>query len=199
MHDADQNECAGEFLGRTDGSNDRSFSAARGGGKGEWDSNSGVTFHMPPTHAEMTAYKKAPAGTTVEVVADGAMPVDEFKRIEVGLDQPGTTTNPVKMVAVTYIYHAQAGMTIYEKAPVGTTVEVADGTMLPIDGFGTVEVDLDQPGTTSKPVKMVVVTYVPGLSWNLLPTCKGVEQWGKPFVYYKTKYVLRFPGKKSLV
>ena len=33
-----------------------------------------------------------------------------------------------------------------------TTVEVADGTILPVDGFETVEVDLDQPGTTTKPV-----------------------------------------------
>ena len=46
--------------------------------------------------------------------------------------------------------HTQAGMIVYKKTPAGTTVEVADGTILPVDGFGTVEVDLDrrvlQPG-----------------------------------------------------
>ena len=43
----------------------------------------------------------------------------------------------------------QGGMTTYKKAPAGTIAEVADGTILPVDGFGTVEVDLDQPGTTT--------------------------------------------------
>ena len=38
--------------------------------------------------------------------------------------------------------HTQTGMTAYKKAPVVTTVEIADGTNLPGDGFGTVEVDL---------------------------------------------------------
>ena len=38
--------------------------------------------------------------------------------------------------------HTQAGMTAYRKTPTGTAVEVADGTILPVDGFGTVEVDL---------------------------------------------------------
>ena len=82
--------------------------------------------------------------------------------------------------------HTQAGMTACKKAPGGTTVEVSDGSIFPVDGFGTVEVDLDQPGTTIKPVKMVSVTCVPGLSRNLLSTRKAVEQWGKLHVYYKT-------------
>ena len=67
-------------------------------------------------------------------------------------------------------------MTAYKKASAGTTVEVADGTTLPVDGFETIEVDLDQPGTTTKPVKLVAVTYVPGLSRALLSTRKAVEQ-----------------------
>ena len=45
-----------------------------------------------------------------------------------------------------------------------------------VDGFGTIEVDLDQPGTTTKSVKMVAVAYVPGLAQNLLSTRKAVEQ-----------------------
>ena len=64
-----------------------------------------------------------------------------------------------------------------------TTVEVADGIILPVDGFRTVEVNLDQPGTTRKPVKMVSVAYVPGVLRNLLSTRKAVEQWGKALVY----------------
>ena len=95
--------------------------------------------------------------------------------------------------------HTRAGKTAYKKAPAGTTVEVADGTILQVDGFAPVEVDLDQPGTMTKPVKMVAVAYVPGLSRNLLSTRKVVEQWGKPLVYYKTKAVLGFPGEESFV
>ena len=116
--------------------------AARGDGKEEWDSDFGVSFHMYYTQTRMTAYKKAPAGTTVEV---------------------------------------------------------ANGTILLVDEFGIVEVDLDQPGTTTKPVKMVSLAYVSGLSRNLLSTRRAVEQWGKPLVYYKTKAVLGFPGEESLV
>ena len=79
-----------------------------------------------------------------------------------------------------------------------TTVEVAGGTILPIDGFRTVEVDLDQPDTTTKPMKMVPFGYVSGLSRNLLSTRKAVKQWGKPLVYDETKAVLGFPGEESL-
>ena len=97
-----------------------------------------------------------------------------------------------------HMSHTRAGMTADKKTPAGTTFEVADGTILPVDGFGTVGVDLDQPGTTTKPVKMVAVAYVPGLSRNLLSTRKAVEQWGKPLVYHKTKAVLGF-ARESLV
>ena len=97
-----------------------------------------------------------------------------------------------------HMSHTQTGMNAYNQAPVGTTVEVAGGTVLPVDGFGTVEVDLDQPGTTTKPVKMVSVTYVPGRSQNLLSTRKAMEQWGKQLVYYKTKAILEFPGEVRL-
>ena len=88
--------------------------------------------------------------------------------------------------------HTRSGLTAYKKASRGMTVKVADGTILPRDGFGTIEVDLDQLDTSTKPpVKMVVVVYVPGHSRNL---SKAVEQWGKPLIYYKTTAVLGFPG-----
>ena len=34
---------------------------------------------------------------------------------------------------------------------------------------------------------------------NLLSTVKAVEQWGNPFIYYRNKAVLGFPGEESLV
>ena len=40
--------------------------------------------------------------------------------------------------------------------------EITDGNIVPVDGFGRVEVDLDQPGHTTKMVKMDDVAYVPG-------------------------------------
>ena len=95
--------------------------------------------------------------------------------------------------------HIRVGMTAYRKAYPGTTVEVANGTNLLVDGFGTIAVDLDQSGTRTKPVKMVAIAYAPGLSRNLLSTRETVEQWCKPLVYYKTKAVLGFPGEESLV
>ena len=94
--------------------------------------------------------------------------------------------------------HTQAEMTAYKKTLVGTTGEAADGTILPVDRFGTVEVGLDKPGTNTKPVKMVSVAYMPGRSQNLLSTRKAVKQCGKPLVYYKTKATLGFPGGESL-
>ena len=101
--------------------------------------------------------------------------------------------------ATIHMSHTQARMTTYNTVPAGKTVEVADGTILPVDGFETVEVDLDQPGTTTKLAKMVVVAYVPEISRNLLSTRKALKQWGKAPVYYKTKAILMFPGEESLV
>ena len=116
--------------------------AARGDRKGEWEPDSGATYHMSYT---------------------------------------------------------RAGMSAYMKASPGTTVEIADCNILPVDGFGRIEVDLDQPGHTTKIVKMDGVAYVPGLSRNLLSTIKAAEQWGKPLIYYRNEAVLGFPGEESLV
>ena len=74
--------------------------AARGDGKEKWDSDSGASFHVSHAQAGMTAYRKAPTGTTVEVAGGPIFPVDGFGTVEVDLDQPGTTTKPVKMVSV---------------------------------------------------------------------------------------------------
>ena len=87
--------------------------------------------------------------------------------------------------ATFHMSHTRAGMSAYKKASPGTNVEIADGNILPVDGFGRIEVDLDQPGHTTKMVKMDDVAYVPGLSRNLLSTIKAVEQWGKPLIYYR--------------
>ena len=50
--------------------------AAPGDGEEEWDSDSGASFHMPHTQVGMTAHKKAPAGTTVEVADGTILPED---------------------------------------------------------------------------------------------------------------------------
>ena len=95
--------------------------------------------------------------------------------------------------------HTQTGMTAYKKTPAVMTVEIADGTNLPRDGFGTVEVDLHQPGTTTEPVKMVSDAYVPGRSRNQLSTRKAVEQRSKPLIYHKTNAGLGFPREETPV
>ena len=115
--------------------------AAGGGSKEEWEPDSGATFHMP---------------------------------------------------------HTRVGMTAYKKAPRGMTVEVANWNFLPLNGFETLEVGPDQPGSTTKLVSMDAVAYMPGLSRSLVSTLKAVEQWGKPLIYNKMKAVLGLLGKESL-
>ena len=60
--------------------------------------------------------------------------------------------------ATFHMSHSRAGMSAYKKASPGTTVEIADGNILPVDGFVRIEVDLDQPGHTTKMVKIDDVT-----------------------------------------
>ena len=67
-----------------------------------------------------------------------------------------------------------------------------------MDGFGRIEVDLDQPGHTTKMVKIDDVAYVPGLSRNLLSTIKAVEQWGKPLICYMNEAVWGSRGRNRL-
>ena len=74
--------------------------------------------------------------------------------------------------------YTRAGMSACKKALPGTTVEIVYGNILPVDGFGRIEVDLVQPGHKTKMVKMDDVAYVPGLFRYLLSTIKAVEQWG---------------------
>ena len=95
--------------------------------------------------------------------------------------------------------HTRAETAAYKKASPGTTIGVTDGTVLPVEGFGAIKMDLDQLSTTTKPVKRVAVTYVPGLSRDLLSPCKAMDQWGKPLIYYKTKAFWGFPEEESLV
>ena len=101
--------------------------------------------------------------------------------------------------ATFHMSHTRAGMSDYKKASPGTNIEIADGNTLPVDGFGRIEVDLDQPGRTTKMVRMDDVAYVPGLSRNLVSTVKAVKQWGKPLIYYRDRAVLGLPGEESLV
>ena len=41
--------------------------------------------------------------------------------------------------ATFYTSHTRAGMSGYKKASPGTTVEIADGSILPVNGFGRIE------------------------------------------------------------
>ena len=52
--------------------------AGRGDGKEEWDSGSGALFHTSHAQVGMTAYKKAPTGTTIEVADEIILPMDGF-------------------------------------------------------------------------------------------------------------------------
>ena len=90
--------------------------AARGDGKEEWDSDFGASFHTSHIQARTTAYTNTPAGTIVEV-ADGAiLPEDSFWTVEVDLDQPGTTTKPVKMDSVAYVPERLRNLLSFRKA-----------------------------------------------------------------------------------
>ena len=52
--------------------------------------------------------------------------------------------------ATFYMSPTRAGMSAYKKASPETTGEIADGNILPGDGFGRIEMDLDQPGHTTR-------------------------------------------------
>ena len=65
--------------------------------------------------------------------------------------------------ATFHMSYIHAEMTVYEKASSGTTVEVADGTILPVEGFGIIVVDLDHLDNMTKQVNMIAVAYVPEL------------------------------------
>ena len=95
--------------------------------------------------------------------------------------------------------HTRAGIRAYEKASPVTMVEVADETIPSVDEFGTIELDLDQPGSITKPVKITTVAYGPGPLRNLLSILKALKNWGKSLIYNRTKAILRFPGEESLV
>ena len=101
--------------------------------------------------------------------------------------------------ATFHMSHTRAGMTAYQKASPGTTAEVADGNILPVYGFGTLEVDLDQLGNAAKLVRMGAVAYVPGLLRNLLYTLKAVEQYGNRLYTTEQRLTLGFLGEESLV
>lgn len=98
-----------------------------------------------------------------------------------------------------HVSHTRHGMLNYNKASPGTTVEVADGYDLPVDGFRRIEVDLDLPRSTTRMVRMDDTAYVSGPARNLMSTLNAVEHWGKPLVHYRTKALLRFPGDESVV
>ena len=101
-------------------------------------------------------------------------------------------------IAIFHMYYTSARMTTRKKASPETMVEVADGNILPVDGLGRMEVDLEKPCITTKLVKMGAVAHVPELSRNLLSTLEVLEHWIRP-LYYRTKTILGFPMEESFV
>ena len=89
-----------------------------------------------------------------------------------------------------YRSNTRAGMAAYKKPSPETTVEVADGKILPVDGFGTIVLNLGQLGDTTKLGRMGAVAYVPVFSRNLLSTLKAAEQWGKSLISCRTNIFL---------
>lgn len=82
-------------------------------------------------------------------------------------------------VATLHMPHVRTGMSDYKKAFPETTVDIANGNVLPLDGFGRIEVDLGQPRHTTKMVKIDEVAYLPGLSQNPLSALKAEGQWAQ--------------------
>lgn len=69
--------------------------APRGRRREGWKLDSGATFHVSYTRAQLSDWKKESPETTAKV-ADGNIPaVDGCLRIEVDLDQPEHTTKLV--------------------------------------------------------------------------------------------------------
>ena len=77
-------------------------------------------------------------------------------------------------------------LTEYEPAVPGDMVEVADKTLLPVQGYGWLTLELQQPGGITA-VTLQKVAHVPALGRNLLSTRRVSERSGEPFINYPNK------------
>ena len=74
----------------------------------------------------------------------------------------------------------------YKPAAPGDMVEVADKTLLPVQGYGGLTLELQQPGGITA-VTLQNVAHVPALGFNLLSTRRVSERSGEPFINYPNK------------
>ena len=74
----------------------------------------------------------------------------------------------------------------YKPAAPGDMVEVADKTLLPVQGYGGLTLELQQPGGITA-VTLQNVAHVPALGCNLLSTRRVSERSGEPFINYPNK------------
>ena len=77
-------------------------------------------------------------------------------------------------------------LTEYKPAALGNMVEVADKTMLPVQGYGGLTLELQQLGGLTA-VTLPKVAHVPDLGRSLLSTRRANEGSGEPFVNYPNK------------
>ena len=87
-------------------------------------------------------------------------------------------------------------LTEYKPAAPGDTVEVADKTLLPVQGYGGLKLGLQQPGGITT-VTLQKVAHVPALARNLLSTRRTSERSGEPFTHYPNKAQLGL-GKNTI-
>ena len=87
-------------------------------------------------------------------------------------------------------------LTEYKPAALGDMVEVADKTLLPVQEYGGLTLELQQPGGITA-VTLQKVAHVPALRRNLLSTRRASERSGEPFVNYPNKTQLGL-GKNTI-
>ena len=87
-------------------------------------------------------------------------------------------------------------LTEYEPAVPEDVVEVADKTWLPVQGYGWLTLELQQPGGITA-VTLQKVAHVPALGRNLLSTRRASERSGEPFINYPNKAQLGL-GKNTI-
>ena len=84
----------------------------------------------------------------------------------------------------------------YKPAPPGDIVEVAYKTLLPVQRYGGLTLELQQPGGIAV-VTLQKVAHVPALGRKLLSTRRASERSGEPFINYSNKPQLGL-GKNTI-
>ena len=87
-------------------------------------------------------------------------------------------------------------LTEYKPAAPEDMVEVADKTLLPVQEYGGLTLELQQPGGITA-VTLQKVAHVPALGRNLLSTRRASERSGEPFLNYPNKAKLGL-GKNTI-